>query len=356
MRNQVDPQLVNDLKKYGKGNWNACYHCGNCTAICTLTEEGSLFPRKEIRTMQMGLKGRMASSIEPWLCYYCGDCTETCPRDANPGELMMAIRRYLTRIYDWTGLSGLFYTSLPALIIAFIMVALAVIGVGYLNQFNTESVMEFGHYFEKIAILSVAGLILLPNIIRMFYFTILKEKIKAPIFFYIRGIGDLFLHMFTQKNTLKCDNITFRWIEHLLIVIGYLALLITTVFLNWFSTENTFIIVLGYMVGGIIFIFTFDFIISRIRKKKEVTKFSHVTDWIFIIWLFLMALSAFMVRIFIDIGIINTNLWLYIIHLIVLAQWAVLIVPFGKWTHFLYRSFALYFNDLKMAALKHQVT
>ena len=148
MSNLVDPKLVNDLKKYGKSNWNACYHCGNCTAVCSLTAEGSLFPRKEIRTMQMGLKDRMAASIEPWLCYYCGDCTETCPRDANPAELMMSVRRYLTKLYDWTGLSGLFYTSLPALIIAFILIALAVIGVSYLNRFNIESVMEFGHYFE----------------------------------------------------------------------------------------------------------------------------------------------------------------------------------------------------------------
>ena len=34
-------------------------------------------------------------------------------------------------------------------------------------------------------------------------------------------------------------------------------------------------------------------------------------------------------------------------HLTVLAQWALIIVPFGKWTHFLYRSFAMYFVELK---------
>ena len=104
----------------------------------------------------------------------------------------------------------------------------------------------------------------------MFWFTIVKEKIRAPIYSYVKGIWDLFLNMFTQKNSLKCDNTTFRWLEHFFIVIGYIMLLITTVFLNWFSTENTLIIWLGYIVGGIIFIFTFDFILSRIRKKKEV--------------------------------------------------------------------------------------
>jgi len=152
--------------------------------------------------------------------------------------------------------------------------------------------------------------------------------------------------MFSQKNTLKCEENTFRWFEHLLIVIGYLLLLFTTVFLNWFETENNFIIWLGYIVGGVIFIFTFDFILGRIKKDKERNKFSHPTDWMFIIWLFLMALTAFIVRIFIDTDLINNNLWLYIVHLIILAQWAILIVPFGKWTHFLYRSFAIYFANI----------
>ena len=351
MSDRVNAELVKRFRKYGTGDWNACFHCGNCTAVCSLTEQGILFPRKEIRAMQMGLRNTLATQTEPWLCYYCGDCTESCPRDANPGELMMSLRRFLTSVYDWTGLSGLFYTSLPALIIALILVAISIIGIGYVNQFNIESLMEFGHHFEQFAILGVASLILFPNIIRMFWYTVIKGKIKAPFNAYIKGFWDLILHMFTQKNTLKCDDYTFRWFEHLVIVIGYLLLLFTTVFLNWFSTESTFIIWLGYIVAGVIFIFTFDFVLGRIKKDKEINKFSHPTDWMFVIWLFLMALTAFIVRIFIDTDLLNNNLWLYIVHLIILAQWAILIVPFGKWTHFLYRSFAIYFAIIQKSAI-----
>ncbi|MCD6332289.1 MAG: hypothetical protein J7L89_03355, partial [Bacteroidales bacterium] len=43
--------------------------------------------------------------------YYCGECSETCPQEANPGELMMSLRRWLTSKYDWTGLSKKFYSS-----------------------------------------------------------------------------------------------------------------------------------------------------------------------------------------------------------------------------------------------------
>ncbi|MCD6564469.1 MAG: 4Fe-4S dicluster domain-containing protein [Bacteroidales bacterium] len=344
---KINPEFTNELKKFGAVNINACYNCGNCTAVCSLSTEDNSFPRMMLRASVLGLDTKIETSLDPWLCYYCGECSETCPREANPGELMMTLRRWLTAKYDWTGLSGLLYTSIPALIIGFILVAIAIIGVGYTMQFNVESIMEFGHDFEMFAIMGVFSLILVPNIIRMFWFTVLKEKIKVPLISYIKGVWDLILHMFTQKNALTCENNTFRWFEHFLIVIGYLLLLFTTVFLNWFETENTFVIWLGYIVGAIIFVFTFDFILSRIKKSKELSKFSHPSDWLFVIWLFLMGLSAFIVRIFIDTDLIDSNIWLYFVHLIILAQWALLIVPFGKWTHFLYRSFAMYFKKLE---------
>ena len=120
----------------------------------------------------------------------------------------------------------------------------------------------------------------------------------------------------------------------MILVIGYLALLFTAVVLDWFGTENLFIIILGYVESAIIFIVTFDFILSRIKKNQEINKFSKSSDWFFVIWLFLMGITAFVTRVFIDIDILENNLWLYLFHLIVLVQWALIIVPFGKWTHF----------------------
>lgn len=351
MNNIVNPNIVKDFRKYGAGNWDACYHCGNCTAVCALTERGILFPRKEIRAMQLGLKKTMAENAEPWLCYYCGDCSETCPRDANPGELMMVLRRYLTAVYDWTGLSGLFFKSFAAVIVGLLIVAIAIIAVGIIKDFDSESMMSFGHSFEQITMAVVFGLILIPNIIRMLWFTSFKGKIKAPFFSYIKGFWDVILHMFSQKNSLKCDDKP-RWLKHLIIVSAYIILLVLTVFFNWFTTENILVIWLGYLAGGLVFFFTFDFILSRIKKKKEITKFSHPSDWMFVIWLFLMALSAFIVRIFVDTDLMINNTWLYIVHLIIMAQWAIIMVPFGKWMHFLYRSFAMYFANLKIAEIK----
>ncbi len=343
----INPVFGKELKKYGAFDFNACYNCGNCTAICSLSTEEDSFPRDMVRMSVLGLEGEIRSSLKPWLCYYCGECSTHCPQEANPGELMMSLRRWLTAQYDWTKLSGLLYRYLPATVLAFIAVAAAVVIMGFRESFNLESMMHIGHTFEAAAIISVFSIILIPNIIRMWWFIILKPGTRVSLKRYFIALKELMIHMFTQKNTLSCSEEWLRWFEHFILVIGYLTLLITTVVFDWFSSDNLLIIIAGYVESGVILIITAHFIISRTRKNKEINKFSQPSDWLFVIWLSLMGFTAFAVRLFIDLGIIYDNTWLYIVHLIILAQWALIIVPFGKWTHFLYRSFAMYFSKLR---------
>jgi len=348
---KIDPTFGEELKKYGAFNFNACYNCGSCTAVCSLSTEQDSFPREMVRFSVLGIKDGIISSLKPWLCYYCGECTAYCPQAANPGELMMSLRRWLTAQYDWTGLSGLLYKSLPLSIIAFILTAIAIVGFGISENFNLEKTMSVGHYFEMISIGAVFTFLLLPNIIRMWWFVIFKPKVRVSFTTYLTSFWELLVHMFTQKRGLGCDDNQVRWFEHFVLVIGYLALLFTTVFLDWFSAQSIFVIVLGYVESSVILIVTFDFVINRIKKNKKVSKFSQPSDWFFVIWLFLMGLTAFLVRLFIDLNILENNSWMYLFHLTILAQWALIIVPFGKWTHFLYRSFAMYFAKIKLLKL-----
>lgn len=343
---RINPDFSEKLSKYGAFDLNACYNCGNCTAVCSLSTEEDSFPRNMVRMGVIGLEEEAESSLKPWLCYYCGECSTTCPRQAFPGELMMSLRRWLTAKYDWTGLSGLLYKSLPVSILAFLILIAAVIGFAAFQGFDTEHIVHIGHYFEMFAIGGVFAIILLPNIIRMWQKTVVKPGHNIKLKTYINKFTDLIVHMFTQKRTLGCDDSQTRWFMHLILVLGYLSLLFTTVFLNWFGTESKFVIYLGYIESAVIFLITFIFMLSRISKKREVSRHSHSSDWFFIIWLFMMGFSAFLVRIFIDLEILQNNLWLYLIHLTVLVQWALIIVPFGKWTHFLYRSFAMYFDSV----------
>ncbi|MCK5138039.1 MAG: 4Fe-4S dicluster domain-containing protein [Bacteroidales bacterium] len=344
---RINPDFTSELKKYGVFDANACYNCGNCTAVCALSDQENSFPRKMVRYSVLGLEEDIQMSLDPWLCYYCGECTTTCPMEAEPGELMMSLRRWLTAKYDWTGLSGLLYRSVTVSVIAFILLAIGVIGFAALHDFNPEQVMHFGHYFEMSAIGGVLLFILLPNIFRMWRLTVFRPDGKLSVKAHFKALGELIVHMFTQKRTLGCDDSQVRWLEHLILVIGYLALLFTTVFLDWFLAESRTVIVLGYAESTVIFVITFLFVLARITMKREVSKHSHPSDWLFVIWLFMLGLSAFAVRLFIDLQILEENFWIYLVHLIIMVQWALIIVPFGKWTHFLYRSFAMYFRRIR---------
>jgi len=301
-----------------------------------------------IRFTTLGLEDELRSSLKPWECYYCGECSKECPRQANPGELMMSLRRWLTAQYDWTGLSGLLYRSLTLTIAALLLVAAGVFFFARSVHFDAETLLHMGHRFEMLAIATVFLVIFIPNLLRMWYYTIVKNRVKAPLKSYFMALSELFVQMFTQKRARDCDEKdNFRWLEHLVLVFAYLSLLFTTVFLNWFGTESLFVIVLGYVESFLIFVITFHFVSGRIKRNKALNTFSQPSDWLFVIWLLLMGLTAFLVRLFIDLNILENNIWIHLIHLTVLAQWALIIVPFGKWTHFLYRSFGLYFARMK---------
>ena len=139
---RVNPKFATELSKYGSSDFNACFNCGNCTATCSLSTADSSFPREMIRYTTLGLEDDIKASLKPWECYYCGECSTECPRQAEPGELMMSLRRWLTAQYDWTGLSGLMYKSLPLSIAAFILTFAGVIAFAFSVGFELEKMIH----------------------------------------------------------------------------------------------------------------------------------------------------------------------------------------------------------------------
>jgi ferredoxin len=356
MRVRVQPELRNQLIQYGIGDWNACYHCGTCTAICPLSEEGFLFPRKKIRLMQMGLKDQLESSVEPWLCYYCGDCSKTCPRDANPGELMMSLRRYLTSKYDWTGLSKRFYTSevwelafillFAILVVISFLVILPSMGYHFTKELTPEGSVKVNSFapihvvetFDWIMAMVVASL-LISNILRMYYKIIWKKSTTK-----------------VQPKFSKCDDKNY-WLSHWLLMSGYtIMFIVIVVYLPWFQTEKIYPIyhpqrLLGYY-ATIGLLFGLGVAISgRLRKKDIKFQFSHVSDWLFVIMLTLTVITGILIHIFRIYGLPVATHITYIAHMAVLVPMILIEVPFSKWSHLAYRPFAVYFAQLKKYAI-----
>jgi ferredoxin len=371
---RVQPELRNQLIQFGIGDWNACYHCGTCTAMCPLSEEGFLFPRKKIRLMQMGLKNELEASVEPWLCYYCGDCSTSCPRDANPGELMMSLRRYLTSIYDWTGLSKKFYTSeiwelgfilvFAALVVISFLVILPSFGITFTRELTSEGGVKINSFapihivetFDWIMAAVVASL-LISNILRMYYKIIWKYgNTKVSLWVHIREFWLLIFNFAVQPKFNKCKDKRY-WLSHWFLMSGYtIMFIVIVVYLPWFQTEKILPVwnpqrTLGYYATFGLLFGLFVAIIGRFQKKDIKFQFSHISDWLFLAMLTLTATTGILIHIFRINGMAVATYVSYITHMAVLVPMILIEVPFSKWSHLAYRPFAVYFQQLKKYAV-----
>ncbi len=95
--------------------------------------------------------------------------------------------------------------------------------------------------------------------------------------------------------------------------------------------------------------------IGRIRKKDIKLKFSHPTDWLFIVMLGLTTITGILVHIFRINGMVAATYYMYVLHLAVLVPMIMVEVPFSKWSHLAYRPFAIYFANVKKAAYAKSV-
>lgn len=363
MNKRVNRDFQKDMRKFGTATVDACMNCGNCTAVCSLTEGNTVFPRKFIRYMQLGLEDKMAQSPEPWLCYYCGDCSDTCPREADPGEIMMSARRYLISKYDWTGLSRKMYISKAWEFGLLLSVALIVFLLFYflhgpivterveLNTFAPVEWVEFG----DIIMLLVLSTFLLSNAFRMYKFIMNGSGVmKVSLSLHVKEIKTLIIHGLTQMRWRACEKST-HWLKHFLLVTAYGTMfLLIVVFLRWFQTDEILPIwhptrLLGYYATIILLYVTADAMIGRWKKREAIHKNSHISDWVFLILLFLTVLTGILVHIVRLSGLPLTTYYLYVIHMMIAVPMLVIEVPFSKWSHMLYRPLAIYLTRLRSA-------
>lgn len=351
MNTVVNPDLHKEIAAFGSEDITCCINCGNCTAVCSLSGADAAFPRKTIRYIQLGMKDRLLASADPWLCYYCGECSATCPQQANPGEIMMTTRRWMTAQYDWTGLAKKLYLSTKwelaalAAVAAFVILLFAlfhgpmVTDRVELNTFAPVVWVELGDW----AIALLLGGLLLVNVYRMHRYVMAGHR--APLSVYFQELRTLVVHFATQKRWRDCEDPD-RWIKHFLLVTGYLTMLVlVVVFLRWFQTDGSHwrtLDLLGYYATGVLVLFAGEAIVSRLRCREEIHKHSHPTDWMFLVLLFLTALTGIFVH-----GLRLANLplptyYMYVLHLAIAVPMLVVEVPFGKWSHLAYRPVAMY--------------
>jgi heterodisulfide reductase subunit C/nitrate reductase gamma subunit len=376
---RVNPHLAGELAEYGGDTIHKCFNCGNCTAVCSLSKGDTVFPRKIIRLLQLGLRDKLIEAPEPWLCYYCGGCTDTCPREAKPGELMMATRRWLTAQYDWTGLSHKLYLSkvweigllaASALVVLALFTVPGLFGVPFgfreLPAEATEHVRvaifantTWVHYGDWVLAVGL-GLLLWTNAFRMIYFVVRGEKgVRIPFTLWFTRLYQIVVHGLTQRRWLECDNDTrWRWFQHFLLVTGYgTMLLLVVLFLPWFQVDRAefhWTGILGYYGTLVLLGVTILAIRGRLQKKEPIHQHSHPTDWMFLVLLFMTALSGLVLNLFRLMDLPGPTYMAYVVHLMIAVPMLVVEVPFGKWAHLIFRPVSKYIVSVLEAARERQ--
>ncbi len=356
---EKETDAIDLILKLGGEGIRKCYQCGSCTAICPISEDYMTSFRRSIKYAQLGLEKKLSSDLTPWLCYACGECSNSCPRDANPSEIMMSIRRYLTIKYDWTGISRALYLNSKILLSAILSLSIL---TGIIIYFLHGPVMTDKvalALFAPIEIVETGGrlifaslaAILLVNIYRMYRMTT-SLKIKLPLKTYLKEfLKTLTPNFLTQKLFGYCNDRKY-WLIHLLIFYGYLAsLILFEVLLIFTHTNDPFLFVSPLSLLGLFSVFAITYggleaIRGRVKKSKPIWKYSHPTDWMFIVLLVLICITGIFTGIFRSIGWALPTYVIFSIHLSIVVPFLVLGVPFTKWSHIAYRPLALYFAKL----------
>jgi ferredoxin len=362
----IQPELTEDIKKYGTFDFTACYNCGNCTAVCNLTAKDANFPRKMVRYSMLGLKDEILSSKELWLCYACGDCSSTCPRQAEPGDLMAGLRRFAIANYEKTGLTklifknnlfSLFITLLLSVVLGFFLLTIKpdmVVSRWIFQYMPYEIIHNLG-----IAAFAIMGLSALTGVLVMWN-NIAKNKVESGDKKFFPRLTDALKKVLEEAATMKryknCDTDSSVWNKkawyvrpwfiHWAIMWGFIGLLVATsldfMFKNpaidiWWPSR-----ILG-TVAGLLMVFGASLALYyRLVKITKPYSNTRLADWMFLGFLWVAGITGFWLEISVAFG---ADVWLnqivFVIHTIISMQ-LVILFAFSKFAHAFYRPLALF--------------
>ena len=367
---KVDLRLSRDLKHFGAYDIDACFNCGNCTAVCQHSEDTARFPRRLIRYGQLGMKEKLAGAKEAWLCWNCRDCSDTCPRQARPSEYLEAVRRYTIAGMDPTGISRLMYTS-SAFLVGFAVVLAAVLAgvllssagapaAGPLNLFGFipfELIHNLG-----IIIMVVMGLVAVISTVRLVIhlsrtFGPAGEQTEdsprgSTASRVVTAIGDVLDEMVGQQRFRSCEvdaekPVYLRpWFVHYCIMWGFIGLAVATAFDFLLKTPGS-VVPLWYpsrllgTVAGLALMYGSAVTIVRKLQSGDTTQSRMVSsDWLFLGLLFIVGLTGFALEVMVYLANVGSfGYGVFLVH-VVLAMELLLLFPFTKFAHALYRPLA----------------
>lgn len=382
MTSYVDVDLLADMKKFGTVDVSACFSCGNCTAICPLADNDATFPRRIIRLAQVGLKDELLSSKELWTCYHCGLCSDSCPTDADPGEFMATARRYAIASYDRTHLARTMYTR-PAVGTA-IAVGVAVFFAAFMYAARGPRSTETLELFEFIPEplihwtgIAVMALMVLAGVVGVLTMVtrIGRHEGVTPRSLLVGGpalgravraawsaVGIESIGQRRYREDCKDDMpvepwYRRRWFIHAMAIWGFLGLLAATMIdygLDIIGVKETGTPIpiwypsrlIGTIAGIMLVYGVVMFMINRATRYNRAATKSTASDWLLLVLLLITGLTGFVIEVALYTPSVPVwGYWFFLFHVAV-AMELMLLLPFTKFAHAIYRPVALFFYSL----------
>ncbi len=376
----ADMKLYPEIQRYGAADVSACFSCGTCTAVCPLVEDDATFPRRIIRYAQLGMKDALLSSKELWTCYACGECSESCPTQAEPSEFMASARRYAIAHYDRTGLARLMYLPFVGTAVA---IVLAVFFALFMYSFhgpmsgNTLDIFNFIpeeliHNTGVVLMIAVflAGLVGLVTMARGIarQMSIGRHELlgsRAAVWRAARSAWRaLAVEALGQRRyRADCDKDASypwyrqRWFIHAATMWGFLGLMAATALdygLALIGVKATGtpvplwypVRLLGTLAGLALVYGATMLIWRRARHAERSLRHSTAADWTFLALLEVAGLTGFGLELALYLPQPPVwGYWMFLLHVAV-AMELVLLAPFMKFAHAIYRPLALFFLAL----------
>ena len=384
----LDLGLYPDIQRYGAADVSACFSCGTCTASCPLSQTDSTFPRRIIRYAQLGMKDALLSSKELWTCYQCGECAETCPTKADPSEFMAATRRYAIASYDRTRIARTMYTqpilgTVVAVLLAAFFALFMYSAHGPQNG-TTLAIFEFIPeeliHNTGIVVMLLVVLAGLSGIVSMARRIGRREGVTWKSAFGSRAAlarsgraawSAIARESLAQDRFRKeCETdvpdaagkppvawFRQRWFVHAITVWGFLGLMAATALdygLALVSIKATGapvplwypVRLLGTVAGVLLVYGVTVLIVDRFRMANRSVLKSTTADWMLLGLLWVTGVTGFVLELALYLPTAPAwGYWVFLVHVAVALE-LVLLAPFMKLAHAVYRPVALFFVAL----------
>jgi quinone-modifying oxidoreductase subunit QmoC len=360
---QPDVSFVRELMENGGETLKKCFQCGNCSVVCNISPDNEPFPRKEMIWAQWGLADRLIGNPDVWLCHQCNDCSAHCPRGANPGDVMAAVRNLTFKRFAPFGLGGVFASKIfvPLLFaIPAILIASAVTIAGDADFLNADPIIFSLMmpvpaidvvFLPAVGFAAISALIGIMTAWRSFGAT----TGRAPTGSIVNALVAVVIGVLRHDKMGECDVNGDRTSAHKMLFYGFLALVVTTTcvaLMYWINKLGIGTVaytplplthpvkILGNI--GAILAFSGIFVIVRRRfagDPKVVGTFSFYDSFFSgtLFWTIFTGIAAEVLRLS---GIAILAYGVYYFHLVlvfVLLAYA----PYSKFAHMFYRATAL---------------